>query len=156
MFESDQLMSSIDEFAGIFSRHFVVQMRKIMDEMGLSNSQLISLMHMSRQGSCGISQIATQLGKTDAASSQMVQRLVDMNLVKRVESSQDRRAKQISLTKKGQEIVEQIVKNRRELIEEIVKRLPAEQRKATIESITLLVKTAVDYEKNQYKDIELS
>ncbi|MHB8136045.1 MAG: MarR family winged helix-turn-helix transcriptional regulator [Anaerolineaceae bacterium] len=152
MNESEKIMASIHEFAGIFSRLSVLQMKKIMDENSLSNSQIISLMHMNRQGPCGISQIASQLGKTDAASSQMVQRLVEMGLVERAESLQDRRAKQISLTVKGKKLVDQMVENRRGLIEAIVDNLPLEKREATIEAITLLVGSAREYEKSHYEN----
>ncbi len=148
MDETEQMITSIHELAGMFSRLFVIQMKKIMDENGLSNSQMFSLMHMNRHEHCGISQIADQLGTTDAASSQMVQRLVNMGLVKRIESPEDRRAKQISLTNKGKQIVGRMVENRHDLIESIVKNLPSEKRQTTIEAISLLVQSARAYESN--------
>lgn len=154
MNETDKIIASIHEFAGVFSRLSVLQMKKIMDENNLSNSQILSLMQINRQGPCGISQIAVQLGKTDAASSQMVQRLVEMDLVERAESTQDRRAKQISLTDKGKKLVDQMVENRRGLIEAIVDNLPLEKRQTTIEAITLLVKSAGEYEKKHYDNFQ--
>lgn len=150
MNETDKIIASIHEFAGVFSRLSVLQMKKIMDENNLSNSQIFSLMQINRLGSCGISQIAMQLGKTDAASSQMVQRMVEMDLVERTESLQDRRAKQISLTDKGKKIVDQMVENRRGLIEAIVDNLPLDKRQSTIEAINSLVKSAGEYEKFQF------
>jgi len=154
MNETEQMITSINELAGMFSRLFVNQMKKIMDENGLSKSQMFSLMHMNHHGHCGISQMADQLGTTDAASSQMVQRLVNMGLVKRIESPEDRRAKQISLTEKGKQIVGKMVENRHELIENIVKNLPPEKQQSTIEAITLLVQSARAYENNMIQKIE--
>jgi DNA-binding MarR family transcriptional regulator len=98
--------------------------------------------------------MADQLGTTDAASSQMVQRLVNMGLVKRIESPEDRRAKQISLTEKGKQVVGTMVENRHELIENIVNNIPFEKRQTTIEAISLLVQSAKAYENNMINNNE--
>lgn len=149
MSDSEQIRQSISELAGIITRLSILQMKNLMNETGLSHSQMISLMQMNMQGCCGVSQIAEHLGTTDAASSQMVQRLVDMGLVEREESQEDRRAKKVSLTKKGKDLVNRLIENRRKMIEEMVNRLPEEKQTVMIESINLLLVSAREYEKGE-------
>ena len=149
MGDTEQIRRSISELAGIITRLSIIQMKELMNETGLSHSQMISLMQMHIQGCCGVSQIAEHLGTSDAASSQLVQRLVNLGLVERVESQEDRRAKKVSLTPKGKDLVERVVENRREMIEEMVDRLPVEKQLVMIESINLLLQSAREYEKGK-------
>jgi DNA-binding MarR family transcriptional regulator len=153
MNEADHLLAAIDEFAGIFSSHFIIQVKLMMDKTNLSKSQAFSLIHMNHHGSCGISEIADELGNTHAASSQMVQRMVDMGLVQRVEAEHDRRAKLISLSPKGKMLIEHMLEDRKKMIEAIIDMLPFEKRASTIESIDLLINSAREYELNQSKNI---
>lgn len=149
MTEVDQIQNSMNELAGIIARLSVIQMQKLMNEIGLSNSQMITLMQMNREGPCGVSQIAGRLGTTSAASSQMVQRLVELGLVQREEAAHDRRAKRISLTPQGKQVVDRMVENRVELLRAMVNNMPADRRAQAAETIELMVKSARAYEASQ-------
>lgn len=149
MTERDQIRASIGELAGILARVSMTQMKDLMNEASLSHSQMFALMQISHQGNCGVSQIAGHLGTTDAASSQLVQRLVNLDLVERLESQEDRREKKISLTPRGKELVDRMVENRRKMIEELIRALPDDKQSMMIEAIGLLVKSAHEYEQNK-------
>lgn len=149
MEDRELLRQQINELAGIIARLSILQMKELMIETGLSHTQVMSLMRLNYRGGCGISQLADHLGTTDAASSQMVQRLVNLNLVERTESHSDRREKKITLSADGRKLVERVIDSRRKMIEDMIANLPVEKQPAMIEAISMLVKSAHDYEERQ-------
>jgi DNA-binding MarR family transcriptional regulator len=149
MSEQENISAQIDELAGIIARLSVQQMKNLMNETGLSHSQLITLMRLNQRGGCGISKLASHLGTTDAASSQLVQRLVNLDLVERTESVSDRREKIINLTPEGKKLVERVIESRRGLIQELVQSLPVEHQSMMLQAIHFLVIKARDYENQQ-------
>ena len=70
-------------------------------DSGLSTSQVHALTRLYHTGSCGVSDIGDHVGVTNAAASQLVDRLVHLVLLKRVEDSTDRRVKHITITSLG-------------------------------------------------------
>ena len=64
-----------------------------MEETGLSFSQINILMRLLHGGNTGVSEVGSQLGVTNAAASQAVDRLVQLGLIERTEDPDDRRAK---------------------------------------------------------------
>ena len=72
---------------------------------GFSMSQLRALVHISR-GTRGVRDIGDDLEVSSAAASQMLERLVQQGLITREEDPHDRRVKQIVLTDKGQQVVD--------------------------------------------------
>ncbi len=73
---------------------------------GLSMWQLRTLAHISR-GPRGVHDIGDDLEITTSAASQMVERMVQQGLVTREEDPRDRRLRQLILTKKGEQVVEE-------------------------------------------------
>jgi DNA-binding MarR family transcriptional regulator len=72
--------------------------------------------------------LAEILGVGPPTASRMVERLVRRGLVRRVRSSQDRRAVRVHLTGSGQAIVEQVTSQRRREIERILEQMPVRGR----------------------------
>ena len=104
-------MQDIDPFAATLKKWVVVFMRYSMQdfifylkERGLSMSQIGSLFLIQR-GDSSVSDIADELGVTNAAASQMLERMVQQELILRLENPSDRRVKQITLTDKGRQVI---------------------------------------------------
>lgn len=152
MEDVEQLRKLVDKFAGVIARISIMQMKDMMNETGLSHSQMVSLMELNFKGHCGISEIADNLGTTDAASSQLVQRLVTLELVQREESTQDRRAKKITLTSKGKKIVSDVISNRKKMIFEMVQNIPPEKQESIMEAINLMMKSAHELEERTFRE----
>src|SRR3954471_4802100 len=71
---------------------------------GFSMPQFRLLMQLYYQGtSCGISQISDEMSVTNAAASQLVDKMVHGGLLERAEDPNDRRAKVVTLSEKGRE-----------------------------------------------------
>lgn len=85
-----------------------------------------------------ISQIATGLGSSVAATERNIEHLVRLGLVSRVEDPHDRRVKLISLTPAGLDLIARRVEQNRRTLRAFVERLPetdAERLAAALEPI---------------------
>lgn len=74
--------------------------------------QISTLMRISKQGVCGVSNIGEYLGVTNAAASQMINKLVENGLLERSEDPDDRRNRLIALTPAGEALVQDFVNAR--------------------------------------------
>ncbi len=116
--------------------------RGFMEETGLSFSQLNILMRLFHGGRCGVSEIGERLGITNAAASQSIDRLVNLGLIKRTEDPEDRRAKQLALTRAGQALIEKSVEVRSQWVEGLTEALTSAQQDMIITALTLLTAAA--------------
>lgn len=118
------------------------EFKRFMDATGLSFSQINILMRLFHGGSAGVSEIGDQLGVTNPAASQAVDRLVQLGLIERTEDPEDRRAKRLALTQKGRTLIEKGVEVRSQWIEGLTDALTPEQQNMIISALTLLTEAA--------------
>lgn len=104
----------------------------------LSMSQLGTLFHLQRTGACAVGDISDDLGVTNAAASQMLDRLVQNGLVVRDEDPTDRRAKRIELTGQGKRMVLEVMEQRDQLAEDLAGLLSDGERKHAAQTLRLL------------------
>src|SRR5664280_2116713 len=128
----------IREWSEVFMQRSMRDFRKFMDETGLSFSQINILMRLIHAGTTGVSEIGEQLGVSNAAASQAVDRLVILDLIKRTEDPADRRAKQLALTDKRRTLIESGIEARSRWVEGLTDALTPEQQSMTISALTLL------------------
>ena len=115
---------------------------------GLSMPQVSALFHLHHANECGVSNIGEYLGVTNAAASQMIERLVQSGLVERTEDPGDRRVKQLKLTEKGDSLVQEGIELRRRWIEDLADALTIEEQEAIIAALSLLTNTAMEDERS--------
>jgi DNA-binding MarR family transcriptional regulator len=89
-----------------------------------------------------VSEIGDHLGVTNAASSQLVDRLVEQGLLRRSEAAHDRRFKQVELTEAGQAVIEASATLRRRWMEALTEILQPEEQQAVIHALTSLTMAA--------------
>ena len=111
--------------------HFMQRsLRGIMGSMkqnGLSMPQIYTLMYLYHEGEVRISDIGVLMEVGKAAASQLVERLVQQDLVERVEDESDRRAKKIRLLPKSLRLIEKGLEVQRRLMGQVMGRLSPEQ-----------------------------
>jgi DNA-binding MarR family transcriptional regulator len=132
----------IREWSEVFMQRSMRDFKRFMDATGLSFSQINILMRLVHGGSTGVSEIGEQMGVTNAAASQAVDRLVGLGLIERTEDPEDRRAKRLALTKKGRTLIEKGVEARSKWIEGLTNALTPEQQNMIISALTLLTEAA--------------
>jgi DNA-binding MarR family transcriptional regulator len=128
------------------SMHDFVQFSKV---SGLSIVQLNTLFRLYHAGRCGVSEIGDHLGVTNAAASQMVERLVQMGFMERTEDPNDRRAKQLHLTPKGQQLILESIEARRHWMEDLTQALSPQEQEAIIQALVTLTAAAHQLEKEK-------
>jgi DNA-binding MarR family transcriptional regulator len=116
-------------------RNFIQYARK----NGLSMSHLGALFHLHRMGQCGVTELGEHLDVSSAAASQMLDRLVHQDLIRRTEDPQDRRVKQIVLTDEGTRILEEGLRARQRWLENLSKSLSDEEREVVNASLNILI-----------------
>jgi DNA-binding MarR family transcriptional regulator len=138
MLNDPAVSQTLNAWSEVFMHRSMREFKKIMDENSLSASQMITLFRLYHGASIRISDIGSQLSVSKAASSQMIDRLVTLKLVDRMEHPVDRRVKQLTITEKGKFLVEQGINARRQWMEELVAELTSEQEATVISALTML------------------
>jgi DNA-binding MarR family transcriptional regulator len=106
---------------------------------GLSMPQFNILMQLHYQRACGVSDISARMDITNAAASQLVEKLVQAGLLERAEDPNDRRVKQLRLTVNGRELVEAGLAARYRWVDELIERLDPAEREALAQAMSILL-----------------
>ena len=109
---------------------------------GLSMPQFSILMQLHHRGRCGLSELSERFDITNAAASQLVDKLVQSGYLERTEDPSDRRAKMLNLSDKGRSFVELGIQERHRWMDELVKSLSAEEIAKVSEALTILTEAA--------------
>lgn len=132
------LLSSFQKMVGRILHRSMRGYREHARHEGLSMTQMFALRHLHYGGPCNVSRISERLGVTHAASSQMLDQLVEQGLVFRGEEPGDRRNKHVALTRKGAQL---LVKSNAESLEwsrQWLSRLTSDEMKKVAEALELL------------------
>jgi DNA-binding MarR family transcriptional regulator len=109
---------------------------------GLSMPQLNILMQLHHRGNCAIGDISERFDITNAAASQLVEKLVQSGHLERAEDPSDRRAKLLNISARGLALIEQGKQERHRWMDDLVKRLSAEEKVKVTEALTILTQAA--------------
>jgi DNA-binding MarR family transcriptional regulator len=117
---------------------------------GLSMPQFSILMQLHHRGVCGMSEVSERFEITPAAASQLVDKLVQSGLIQREEDPNDRRAKSLKLTEKGQELVLEGIEERYRWVEPLAAGLAPEERAIVAQALNIMTRTAGESETLQH------
>jgi len=145
----DPFIDTIQEWIEVFMRRSMRDFIRFSRESGLSMSQIGALFHLHRRGSSAVSDLGEHLGVTNAAASQMLERLVQQELILRSEDPNDRRAKQIVLTEKGHRILRDGIHTRQGWLVDLANDLSPGEKEQIIAALKILL------EKTRYSDPEI-
>jgi DNA-binding MarR family transcriptional regulator len=117
--QSQRMQEMMLEFQGLFESiaHKAKQkMQHVTSNFQLANGQIFVLMMLHRKEICKASDIAALLGITSGAVTGLTDKLVNMELLNRIRSEEDRRLVLFTLTDKGRDILKQIREERMKLL----------------------------------------
>jgi len=109
---------------------------------GLSMPQFSILMQLHHKGPCGMSEVSERFDISAAAASQLVEKLVHAGYLDRTEYPSDRRAKLLTLSAKGEELIQQGTEERYSWMDDLAATLSAEERVKVEEALIILTKAA--------------
>jgi DNA-binding MarR family transcriptional regulator len=139
MTDSQQISLSIRQFLETVTSRSMHDWMIYVKGTGLSMPQFGVLMRLYHGGSCAVSEIGRHMDITNAAASQLIDGLVAKGLLVRVENPVDRRAKQISISQNGRELIETGMNERFRWVEELVAELDSEEQKLVINALPALL-----------------
>lgn len=146
---NESLSAVLQEWAKVFTRNSMREFKRTMDDTGLSPSQLGTLMRLHHAGACGVSTISDHLGISRAATSQMIDRLVQSGLLERAENPADRRAKLLTITPAGEAIIRRSIDARRRWMEKLTDVLDDAQEQIIITALKALTEAAQKLEEKE-------
>ncbi len=135
---SDPLVGLLQEWTGQLMHRSIRSLIHYMKENDLSISQVGALFQV-HHGRANVSNLGEGLGITTAAASQMLDRLVQQDLIRRSEDPQDRRAKKLMLTSKGCRFVQQSLQARQSWLAEVVEGLSPREREQVAAAVKILI-----------------
>jgi DNA-binding MarR family transcriptional regulator len=138
----DQLVRAMTEWSEVFMKNSMRNFIHYSKESGLSMSQIGALFRLFHKGNLTVSDIGDELGVTLAAASQMLDRLVQQGLILRSEDPSDRRMKQIVLTDKGRQAIQEIISARQSWFIELASSLSDAEKEKIIAALQLMIAKA--------------
>jgi len=143
----DKLSTTLSEWSAAFMRRSMHDFLHFARQSGLSMVQMNVLTHIYYRGECEITALLDILEVSKAAAGQLVERMEQQGLVERTPDPHDRRARLVSLTEKGCEIVRQSITARQTWMNELVESATPEQQTAIIAVLQTLTRAAEKLEK---------
>jgi DNA-binding MarR family transcriptional regulator len=105
---------------------------------GLSMPQFGIMMHLYHSGSCNVSDISQHFETTNAASSQLIDKLVQAGYLERTEDPGDRRTRLLSLTPAGLQLIENGMVERYRWVDELSGHLAPEEQQSICDALELM------------------
>jgi DNA-binding MarR family transcriptional regulator len=146
MTSSSQLIQTIRQFMDFAMHHTMRERAHFARATGLSMPQFGILMQLHYRKDCGISDLGERFDITNAAASQLVDKLVQGGLIQREEDPNDRRAKLLNLTEKGRKLIQQGMEERYRWVNQLAGRLTAEEREKVAEALEIMIGSAQELE----------
>ena len=147
MTDTQQLSRSLRQWMDVTSHRSMQDQTRFVKSIGFSMAQFFLLMHVYYKKQCGISNLSEHMEITAPAASQQVDKLVQAGMLERTEDPHDRRAKQVTLTSKGRQLIEKSIHARFRWLESLVQGLSAAERSTVSEALRILTSAAEEREK---------
>jgi DNA-binding MarR family transcriptional regulator len=147
----DKFKQVLRDWSATFMRRSMRDFVQFRKNSGLSMTQMNTLFHLYHGSKCGVSDVGELLGVTNAAASQLVDKLVQNGLIERSEDPLDRRMKQLKLTIKGQEIIQESIEVRRRWMEQLTDELTQDEQESIITALTILTYAAENLDLGIYQ-----
>ena len=147
MTDSVQISKSLREWVEATTHRAMRDQSRYVKSLGFSMPQFFILMQVYHKKQCGISDLSDHMEITAAAVSQTVEKLVQSGLLDRAEDPSDRRAKQVTLSAKGSELIEKSIAERFRWVDKLTAKLGADERKKVSEALAILTIAAKNVDK---------
>jgi DNA-binding MarR family transcriptional regulator len=146
MTSPSQLIQTIRQFLDFAMHHSLRERAHFAKATGLSMPQFGILMQLHYRKDCGVSDISERFDITNAAASQLVDKLVQSGLILRAEDPTDRRAKLLNLTEKGKQFIQKGIEERYRWVDQLAAKLTPEERAKVDEALQIMTQAAKELE----------
>jgi DNA-binding MarR family transcriptional regulator len=142
MQQVDPFLVTLQRWIGVFMRRSMRHIMSYARECGLSMPQMGALFQIDRRGESGVTDLGDDLGVTSSAASQMLERLVQQGLILRSPDPSDRRVKQITLTARGRQVLQESIRARQGWLSDLAETLSDSEKEEIITALNILIDKA--------------
>jgi DNA-binding MarR family transcriptional regulator len=142
MQSTEPLVNTLQEAFDIYRHRLMGNIFAYARDKGLTMAQFGAMVQIFRKGGCGVSDIGSDLGVTNSAASQMLERLVQLQLITRTEDPSDRRVKLIVLTEKGRQILQEGSLTNRTWLDGLARTMNADEQEQVGKALDILIEKA--------------
>ena len=142
MQQADPFVVTLQKCIEIFMQRSMRDFLGYARESGLSMSQLGALFQIHRRESTGVTDLGDKLGVTSSAASQLLERLVQQELILRSEDPSDRRVKQLVLTEKGLQVLQESIRARQSWLSDLAETLSDHEKEDISAALNILIDKA--------------
>jgi DNA-binding MarR family transcriptional regulator len=135
----DPFDAALQEWVAVFMRRSMQSFIRYARQSGLSMSQINTLFHIHRASGSGVTDLGEHLGISNAAVSQLLERLVQQGLIRRDEDPADRRAKKLTLTEKGAQTLQEGIHARQGWLQDLSATLSAAEKEQVAAALKILI-----------------
>jgi DNA-binding MarR family transcriptional regulator len=143
MTNSLQIQAALRRWLEVIMTRSMRDWARYVKSSGLSMPQFRLLMELYYRGPCGITHISDEMSITNAAASQLVDKLVQSGLLERAEDPHDRRAKQVTISENGRTFVQNGIEQRYLWVNELAANLSSEECQVISLALTALTEKAL-------------
>ena len=133
-----QISKALRQWVDVTTHRSMRDQSRYVKSLGFSMPQFFLLMQVYYRKQCGISDLSEHMEITAAAASQTVDKLVQAGYLDRTEDPSDRRAKQITLSAKGRELIEKSINERFRWVDELVTGMDESERARVADALAIL------------------
>ena len=153
MSKSPQFSQAIRSWMDVFMHRSMRGWGLFAKSTGLSMPQFSVIMQLHHRGNCGIGDISERFDITNAAASQLVDKLVRSKFIKREEDLQDRRAKMLNLTEKGRVLIQRGIEERYRWLDQLSEKLTAEELEKVTDALNIMTRAAQELEAEPAQEV---
>ena len=153
MTQSSQFSQAIRSWMDVFMHRSMRGWGLFAKSTGLSMPQFSVMMQLHHRGNCAIGDISERFDITNAAASQLVDKLVQSGFIKREEDPQDRRAKMLNLTDKGRDLIQRGIEERYRWVDDLAGKLTLEERAKVTEALNFMTRAAKELEAEPLQEV---
>ena len=146
MIKSPQFSQAIRSWMDVFMHRSMRGWGLFAKSTGLSMPQFSVMMQLHHRGNCAIGDISERFDITNAAASQLVDKLFQGGFIKREEDPQDRRAKMLNLTDKGKDLIQRGIEERYRWVDQLSEKLTVEERTQVTNALNIMTRAAQELE----------
>ena len=137
-----QITQSLRSWMDVFMHRSMRGWSRFAKSTGLSMPQFSILMQLHYKGTCGISEISERFDISNAAASQLADKLVNSGYLERAEDPNDRRAKNLKLSTNGTKLLDEGMQERYRWMDDLAASLTADERVKVSEALEIMTRAA--------------
>jgi len=137
-----EYISRLDSLLPVLIEHFQISDPHRLFGIKITLQQYLTLNILTKKSRCMITELSQALGVALSTMTELANRLVKRQFIKKIKDSKDRRIVWVNLTKKGVKIIQEINRKKQKHILTVLERLTERERQLLIDILERISQVA--------------